>query len=185
MLHAREGETDRIALAEPFGFTSCYTYDPKRLDLRDTVTAFSQLAKCTKHLADQVAKLTRAVTADEENPGLPQTREGERPSGSQQQLQLFPPLWQAGSPLPQAPPNSSTFPTEVSSPACPVHHELLPSRHCASAGRRACAHSEQGAASSVGKSRRDLLERPEQHRERWAWESPSLAATRCKFPDSA
>lgn len=67
MLHAGEGRTEWRALADPFGFTSCDACDHKELDLRDTGAAFSQLATCTKHLAEQVAKLTRVVTADEKS----------------------------------------------------------------------------------------------------------------------
>lgn len=54
-----------MVLADLFGFTSCVAYDHKGLHLRDTSTPFSQLAKCTKHSAEYVVKLTRAVIADE------------------------------------------------------------------------------------------------------------------------
>lgn len=102
------------------------------------------------------------------NHGLPHTGEGERPLGHGSSCSSFhlPGFWKAGRSLPQASPNSSTFPTVVSTPVYPVHHVLLPTQPGASAGWRACTHCglQAGAASLVGRSPRDMLEHPEQLR---------------------
>ena len=56
MLHAGAGGTDWIALAHPFGFTSCDACDHKGRDLTDTGAPFLQLAKSQNHRMVEVAR---------------------------------------------------------------------------------------------------------------------------------
>lgn len=183
MLHAREG-TEWMVLADLFGFTSCDAYDHKGLHLRDTSTPFSQLAKCTKHSAEYVFKLTRAVIADEKS--WPSTNQRGRetfwvmaaaaaPStspahGRQGNHFLKHPLIQA--PSQRWCPLLCTQSTTCSFPPSPVPWQGdVPAL---AAGCRQEQHPWwEGAPGTCCSSLSS-----------WAWQSPSLAATKCKFSHS-
>lgn len=116
------------------------------------------------------------------NHGLPQNREGERPSGWQQQLCLLlpPGSWPARRPLPQAaliqaPSQLWSLLLHTQSIMCSFPPSTVPRQ-----GNVMCSH---GARSSIlGRQKpQGPAEHPEQCREGWSWES----CHECKFPDSA
>lgn len=148
MLHAGEGGTDWIALADPFGFSSWDAYDHKGLDLRNTGAPFSQLAKCTKCSGEEVAKLaTSAVIADEKS--WPSTNQRGRETFwvAEAAVALSTPGRQGGHflrhPLIQAPSHPWSPLLRIQSMCS------FPPGTVSRAGRRACAHCGLRARSSI------------------------------------
>lgn len=118
------------------------------------------------------------------NHGLAHTGEGERPLGHGSSCSSFhlPGFWKAGRSLPQASPNSSTFPTVVSTPVtqsimCSFPPSPVPRQGDVPALAAGCRQEQHPWwAGAPGTCWSTLSS--------WDWQSPSLPATKCKFSDS-
>lgn len=142
MLHAGEVGTDEVALADPFGLTSCDACDHKGLYLRDTRAPFSQLAKCTKRSAEFSCPADKSRRCRWEIMAF-HKQERETLGSSSSCSPFYPPVSsQTGRPLPQAP-SQPWCCSCISSPSCAPSHSAL----CVS--RATCLRSQQVAGEKV------------------------------------